>query len=67
MDQPKVTASIDRDGKITIEVDGVHGEGCEALTAALEAALGDVETRKIKPEHFVKPTQGKIQTRGGSK
>ena len=40
-------------GKTTFEVNGVEGQSCEALTAALEAAVGNKEDVQRKPEYFV--------------
>ena len=36
----KIKVTIKPNGDSTVEVSGVKGEGCKALTAALEAALG---------------------------
>ena len=36
----KITVTIKPTGDTTVEVSGVKGEGCKALTAALEQALG---------------------------
>jgi hypothetical protein len=40
-------------GKATFEVNGVQGQGCEQLTAALEEALGTKEDIQRKPEYYV--------------
>lgn len=41
---------VDRNGNVQIETSGFSGAECEAMTKALEDALGDVETREHKPE-----------------
>lgn len=44
---------IDPDGSVHVEVHGVSGPGCEALTAELEAALGgQVIERRRKDSWF---------------
>lgn len=40
-------------GKTSFEVNDVQGEGCEQLTAALEAAIGHKEDIQRKPEYYV--------------
>jgi len=47
-----ITVKIGKKGKIAIEVDGVEGEGCEALTQALSSALGVVESVSHKPQYY---------------
>ena len=37
-------------GEITVEAHGFTGRGCEAATAAIEAALGKPTARSRKPE-----------------
>ena len=48
-----ITVKIGKKGKIAIDVEGVEGEGCEALTQALSSALGVVESVNHKPNYFV--------------
>ena len=48
----EITVKIGKGGKISVEVDGVTGEGCSALTAALISALGVVDDVKEKPQYF---------------
>ncbi|MBB5353839.1 NifU-like protein involved in Fe-S cluster formation [Haloferula luteola] len=38
-------------GDIVVEAIGFQGNGCEAATMAIEAALGKTSGRKFKPEH----------------
>ena len=39
-------------GEITVEAHGFTGRGCEAATAAIEAALGTATTHTRKPEFW---------------
>ena len=39
-------------GEITVEARGFAGKGCEAATAAIEAALGSARHRTRKPEFW---------------
>jgi len=45
MESHELHITIDEHGKLTVEVHGVQGEGCEALAAALDA-LGTVESEE---------------------
>ena len=40
-------------GKVSFEVNGAQGQSCEALTAALEKAIGAKEDVQRKPEYYV--------------
>jgi len=49
----KITVTI-KNGKAHFDVDGVEGQGCEALTQAFIDALGgDIEDVQRKPEYYV--------------
>ena len=47
----EIIATIDDQGNVTIEVNGVAGRACEQLTKPLEQALGEPAKRTLKPEH----------------
>jgi hypothetical protein len=47
-----LTITIKRDGKVTIDVSGVTGSGCKALTQALENSLGKVTSDTEKGEFY---------------
>lgn len=55
----KITVSISPDGTTEVEAHGVKGQGCTALTEAIEQALGDIRNRELKPEFKMRePGQG---------
>jgi hypothetical protein len=63
----QIDCYIQPDGRVRLEVHGVAGQGCLALTAALEAALGaEVEERTLTPEALDGPAaaNGSAQTLG---
>ena len=49
----EIVIEIGTSGDVRIEVNGVKGEGCKALTKGLEDALGTVEGLTLKPEHAI--------------
>ncbi|MCA9796207.1 MAG: DUF2997 domain-containing protein [Candidatus Eremiobacteraeota bacterium] len=53
MHSQRIHVHIDRQGYVKLEVEGMQGEGCLELTAALEALLGgQLEGREMKPEYY---------------
>lgn len=67
--EPEVTLEVDTDGHIVVEVHGVQGPACQALTKELEEALGTVTKKTLKPEcHQINlgGTQQQGQTLGGA-
>jgi hypothetical protein len=62
---PEVVVTIDKDGKVTTEVNGVTGPACLKLTADLVAALGSdpVVTKKAEFHKVVPVAQ---QQRGNA-
>ena len=47
----EIVIDIDTDGNVTVEGKGFVGTECTALTKEIEAALGTVERRNLKPEY----------------
>jgi hypothetical protein len=47
----KIEYLIGKDGKISETVLNGQGESCTLATAELEAALGNIEARKLLPEY----------------
>ena len=60
----KVIVTIDADGHVQIEVDGVVGKTCHDVTADLEKLLGHVDTRQHKPDYHRTPSVGQQQHAG---
>ncbi len=48
----KIEYRIGKDGKIIETVLNASGTGCTDATAAIEQALGTVESRTLKPEYY---------------
>ncbi len=47
----RIEYRIGKDGKVTETVIGATGTGCVEATAAIEAGLGNVDTRELLPEY----------------
>jgi len=60
----KITVTIDADSNVRVEVQGVVGKGCRALTADLEKALGRVKEVKSTADYHRAPTVGQAQKAG---
>ena len=56
--------SIDGDGNITIEVEGVKGKDCTEITRELEEALGIVVDRNFTAEYY-QETEDKVRIKLG--
>ncbi len=54
MAKPKIIVEIDEFGETKLEVKGVSGQSCTALTEELEREIGEVKKRKLKTEYFQK-------------
>lgn len=55
----KVIVQIDKDGGITVKVEGVKGRACKALTNDMEKALGVVTATKATAEAFQREEHAK--------
>ena len=54
---------ITEEGETTVETKGVKGSGCQALTKAIEAALGSTTGDVKKPEYFANQGGSHVQQR----
>jgi hypothetical protein len=59
-----IIVTIGPDGQTTVEVAGVCGSGCSALTAALERALGST-TADTKTADYYRPATQALRQGGG--
>jgi len=51
----QIKISIQPDGKVQIEVEGVQGQSCVGLTEFLEKALGEIDgEREYKNAYYLK-------------
>ena len=57
MEAQELEIVVDRDGRVQVPVKGVKGGACTDLTRALEAALGDVEERRLTAEYHEQPVE----------
>jgi hypothetical protein len=53
--------TISEDGSVTVEAKGVVGQGCQALTKAIENAIGQTTGDVKKPEYFQQAGQANQQ------
>lgn len=56
----EIHITIDKDGKVVIDVHGVVGVSCTDLTALLERELGEVVAREFKPEMYQDGQPGRV-------
>ena len=52
MSEQTILVTIGPTGEITVTVEGVAGPGCQALTRALEAALGTTTEDTRTPDYY---------------
>jgi len=48
----KIKIEVSKEGKLSVEVEGIKGKKCLKLTEELEEKLGKVKARKKKPEFY---------------
>ncbi|AGB03551.1 DUF2997 domain-containing protein [Methanoregula formicica] len=56
MELQEMEINIDKEGRVQINVKGVQGTGCLALTRDLETALGVVEQREYSADYYQQET-----------
>jgi acylphosphatase len=59
--------TIDPDGNVKIEVEGVAGKDCMDFTAWLEAELGDVTDRQFTSSYYQEEEEAETTVDVGSK
>ena len=59
MAEQTVTYLIGKDGKITVEVNGVEGPACRELVKETVEKLGVELSTELKPEYFDRPQEKK--------
>lgn len=47
---PQIEVTIDNEANVTVDAQGVRGSGCQALTKAIESAIGQTTGDVKKPE-----------------
>jgi hypothetical protein len=52
MEMQELEISIDKEGRVLMQVRGVHRDECLAVTKDLENAIGTVSERNLKPEYY---------------
>ena len=52
METPELRISIDPEGNVLVDVDGVKGKGCADLVSFLEDALGKAAKKKLKADYY---------------
>ena len=49
---PEILITVTKGGSTEVKVEGHAGPGCQELSAAIEAALGQVENRQCTMEYY---------------
>jgi hypothetical protein len=52
MGMQTVTYTINKDGKVAVNIENVGGSACESITKNVENRLGDVVSKDMKPEFY---------------
>jgi hypothetical protein len=52
MGMQTVTYTINKDGKVAVNIENVVGPACESITKNVESRLGDVVSKDMKPEFY---------------
>jgi len=57
MEPQEMEIIIDKEGRITVKVSGIHGNDCLSVTRDLESVAGVVEQREYTPEYYEQPAE----------
>jgi hypothetical protein len=55
MDMQELEISIDKEGRVQVQVRGIQGQECLIASQNIENSLGDVQTRVFLPEYYEQP------------
>lgn len=58
---PQIIVTVKADGSTEVSVQGVTGQGCDALTKAIEASLGTAETKKRTGDYYAQQSRRQHQ------
>jgi Protein of unknown function (DUF2997) len=58
---PQIIVTVKADGTTEVTVQGVKGQGCDAISKALEASLGTAETKKRTGDFYAQQTHSQRQ------
>jgi len=63
MEMQELEITIDKEGNVKIEVSGIKGEGCRALTRDIENAIGETREYTCTAEYYEQPVQEELGSR----
>ena len=63
MEMQEIEITIDKEGRISVKVNGAHGTSCRDLTRSLEESAGVVEERTYLPAYYELPVQEELASR----
>lgn len=52
MDMQELEITIDKEGRVQVQVKGIQGQQCLTASQNIENALGEVQTRVFLPEYY---------------
>lgn len=63
MEMQELEITIDNEGNVKVEVSGIRGEGCRALTKNIENAVGEIRERTCTADYYEQPVQEELGNR----
>lgn len=60
-----IIVTVGKDGTTVVAVQGVAGQGCRQLTAALEAALGTVTEQQLTMDYYLEVQEARLEDKHG--